>query len=52
MEKVDNRGKSTGRQLGGALPEGWEEVDDGTGAKYYYNALTYETTWEHPVTHI
>lgn len=32
----------------GAIAPGWEEVDDGEGNVYYYNAATGESTWELP----
>jgi hypothetical protein len=33
----------------GALPDGWEEFTEaGTGDKYYFNARTKQTSWEHP----
>jgi hypothetical protein len=33
----------------GALPEGWEEVEDpSTGVIYYYNAESGDTSWERP----
>ena len=33
-----------------ALPDGWEEVhDDETGANFYYNEATGESTWDRPV---
>jgi len=32
----------------GDLPEGWEELEDGDGHKYYYNELTETTSWTRP----
>ena len=35
--------------ISSALPPGWEEhVDDGSGAPYWHNPTTGETTWEQP----
>ena len=34
---------------GGGLPDGWTEMSDpNSGAKYYYNSKTGETTWTKP----
>ena len=31
------------------MPDGWEEFTEaGTGDKYYFNARTKQTSWEHP----
>lgn len=32
-----------------ALPEGWEEADDGAGNIYYYSTVTGESQWERPL---
>ena len=33
----------------GGLPPGWtEQVDPGSGQKYYYNSATGATSWTHP----
>ena len=32
----------------GAVAPGWEELDDGEGNVYYYNAATGESSWERP----
>ena len=37
---------TTKKAGGGALKAGWSEAKDETGAVYFYNKTTGETTWE------
>ena len=50
---IDTRDKSfywiAEEALGAILPAGWEEHRTDEDCVYYYNAVTRESTWEHPL---